>query len=78
MSDVTDTVEWFKSQNINPKWANTIVTQAKKEYPYLYKAVEAAPTNRAKLELIQIVTHVLRERFPVTQRAAERITKPSV
>ena len=64
MEEVRDVDEWLRSNDIQVRWAHTISSQIQKQYPELGRAVKKH-SNRAELELVQLVDHILKGRFPV-------------
>lgn len=65
MDEVRDIKEWLASNGINRRWAETVASQVKKEYPALGQAMKGQVSNRAELELVQLVDHVMKGRFPL-------------
>jgi hypothetical protein len=66
--EILNVKEWLTSNGISERWAQSVMAQVKKEYPYLGKALKERPGNRAQLEVAQLVDHVLKGRFPVPQK----------
>lgn len=62
---ITDVPHWLKTNNIDYKWAQTVASQLKKEYPYLAGVLKDHHSNRAELDLVLLVHHTLKGRFPV-------------
>ena len=67
MNEVRDINEWLKSNDINVRWAQSVISQIPKQYPELGKAVMGY-SNRAELELVQLIDHVLKGRFPLQRQ----------
>ena len=65
MGEVRDIKEWLVSNGINRRWAHTVALQVKKEYPALGQAMKSQQSNRAELELVQLIDHVMKGRFPL-------------
>ena len=65
MDEVRNVREWLDSNGINRRWAAVIASQVKKEYPALGQAMDGQTSNRAELELVQLVDHILKGRFPL-------------
>jgi hypothetical protein len=74
---VHDVDHWLETNGIKRKWADAILSQAKKEYPHLGQAVHGAANNRAGLDLVLLIHHVLKKRFPVPN-SAKRTDSPLV
>jgi len=56
---------WLRANGINKKWAEAVAKQLRKEYPALGKMIEKARTSLPELELIQLIDHTIKGRFPV-------------
>jgi len=65
---IYDVPGWLKTNGIEYKWAQTVASQLKKEYPYLANVLKGHHSNRAELDLILLVHHVKNRRFPVQAR----------
>jgi len=65
---ITDVPHWLKTNGIEYKWAMTVVSQLKKEYPYLANVLKGRRSNRAELDLVLLVHHVQQGRFPVKSK----------
>ena len=63
--EVTNVSEWLVGNGMTRKWADSVAIQVKKEYPALGQAMRNQVSNRAELELIQLIHHVMQGRFPV-------------
>jgi hypothetical protein len=66
---VIDVDHWLRTNGIKRKWAEKIAIQVKKEYPFLGKLIKKdkkdTSSNRAELDLVLLVHHVMQGRFPV-------------
>jgi hypothetical protein len=65
MDEVVDIKEWLDSNGISRRWADLVARQVKKEYPALGQAMKNQTSNRPELELVQLIDHVMKGRFPV-------------
>jgi hypothetical protein len=65
---ITDVPHWLKTCGIDYKWAQTVASQLKKEYPYLASVLKDRRSNRAELDLVLLVHHVQEGRFPVKSK----------
>jgi len=66
MEEVRDVKKWLESNGINRRWAMSTLLQAKRQYPALGRALRSEQSNnRAELELVQLIDHILKGRFPV-------------
>jgi len=70
---IRDVDHWLETNGIKRKWADTVFAQAKKEYPFLGKILRRQDTNRAELDLVLLVHHVLQGRFPVESATKRRV-----
>lgn len=63
---------WLETNGIKRKWADAISIQVKKEYPALGKILrkdkKENASNRAELDLVLLVHHILQGRFPVKSK----------
>ena len=69
---INDVDHWLETNGIKRKWADAISSQVKKEYPslgnLLKKAKSEGASNRAELDLVLLVHHILQGRFPVKSK----------
>lgn len=57
--------KWLESNGIKRKWADSVASQAKQEYPHLADLLKGHYSNRPELDLVLMVHHVLNGRFPL-------------
>lgn len=69
MREIENVSAWLESNGIKKDWAFKTAAQIKKEYPALGMAMKNQQSNRAELELVQLIDHVMKGRFPVKQSA---------
>ena len=68
ISPVRDVHHWLKTNGIGYDWARATLSQVKREYPYLAKALKGRRSNRVELDLVLLVHHIQEGRFPVKPR----------
>ncbi len=65
---ISDVDHWLETNGIKRKWANSIALQVKRQYPYLAGVMKGHHSNRAELDLVLLVHHVLQGRFPLKEK----------
>lgn len=70
---VRDVDHWLETNGIKRKWADVVFSQVKKEYPFLGRILKRQDGNRAELDLVLLVHHVLQGRFPVESKTKRRV-----
>ena len=73
---ISDVDGWLKSNGLEKKWAESLVSQVKTQYPHLAQALRDHNSNRPELDLVLLVKHLLQGRFPVTASAKRENLAP--
>lgn len=65
---IYDVQGWLKTNGIEYRWAQMVASQLRKEYPYLASVLKDHHSNRAELDLVLLVHHIMEGRFPVKSK----------